>query len=101
MRASQKCYESSARELPFFSLSLSYNHPHFDTHTHKCARTHALIKVLRGPRTCQMRSRQKIGFFAHGHQLKQYAVYAHGPKLNNEAGMALPACFYFRGKKRK
>ena len=36
-----------------------------------------------------MRSRQIIGFFAHGHQLKQYTVYAHGPKLNNEAGMAL------------
>ena len=48
-----------------------------------------------------MRSRQIIGFFAHGHQLKQYAVYAHGPKLNNEAGMALHTCFYFRGKKRK
>ena len=81
------------------SLSLSYTHPHFGTHT--SARTHALIKVLRGPRTCQMRSRQIIGFFAHGHQLKQYTVYAHGPKLNNKAGMALHACFYFRGKKRK
>ena len=92
-KASQKCYESSARELPSLShtltLILAYTQ----------ARAHALIKVLRGPRTCQMRSRQLIGFFAHGHQLKQYAVYAHGPKLNNEAGMALHACFYFRGKK--
>ena len=26
-------------------------------------------------------------------------VYAHGPKLNNETGMSLHACFYFRGKK--
>ena len=26
-------------------------------------------------------------------------VYAHGPKLNNETGMALHACLYFRGKK--
>ena len=25
-------------------------------------------------------------------------VYAHGPKLNNETGMTLNACFYFRGK---
>ena len=85
------------------SLSLSYTHPHFDTHTQALAhaRTHALIKVLMGPRTCQMRSRQLIGFFAHGHQLKQYTVYAHGPKLNNVAGMALHACFYFRGKKIK
>ena len=99
MKASQKCYESSARELPSLSLSLIHS-PSF-WHTHKRARTHPLIKVLRGPRTCQMRSRQIIGFFAHGHQLKQYAVYAHGPKLNNEAGMALHACFYFRGKKRK
>ena len=28
-------------------------------------------------------------------------VYAHGPKLNNKTGMALHACFYFRGKKTK
>ena len=28
-------------------------------------------------------------------------VDAHGPKLNNETGMALHACFYFRGKIRK
>ena len=26
-------------------------------------------------------------------------VFAHGPKLNNETGMVLHACFYFRGKK--
>ena len=26
-------------------------------------------------------------------------VHAHGPKLNNETGMALHACFYFTGKK--
>ena len=42
-----------------------------------------------------------MGFFAYGHQLKHYTVYAHGPRLNNEAGMALHACFYFRGKKKK
>ena len=26
-------------------------------------------------------------------------VYAHGHILNNETGMTLHACFYFRGKK--
>ena len=26
-------------------------------------------------------------------------VYVHGPKFNNKTGMALHACFYFRGKK--
>ena len=83
---------------PSFSLSLSLSLIHSPSfwYTHKRARTHALIKVLRGPRPCQI-----IGFFAHGHQLQQYTVYAHGPKLNNEAGMALHACLYFRGKKRK
>ena len=91
MKASQKCYESSARQLPSLSLSLLYTHPHLGIHTSAHARTHALTKVLRGPRTCQMRSRQIIGFFfAHGHQLKQYAVYAHGPKLNNEVWHSMP-----------
>ena len=77
------------------TLSLSLIHSPSFWHTHKRARTHTLIKVLRGPRTCQMMSRQRLGFyFAHGHQLKQYTVYAHGPKLNNEAGMAFHACFF-------
>ena len=49
MKASQKCYESSARELPSLSLSLSLSHTLTLILAYTQARTHArTYKGLKG-----------------------------------------------------